>query len=121
MKDIREKYLRITSALKRLALEENVCILALHQLNRESTQRKKPGLENLAESDSVGRDADVVLILSTDEEDERLYQELRQTELIVAKNRQGATGSKTPLQFSGSRYTFFLTEYERPSSSRERY
>ena len=122
VKDIREKYLRITSALKRLALEENVCILALHQLNRESTQRKKPGLENLAESDSVGRDADVVLILSTDEEDEQLYRELRQTELIVAKNRQGATGSKTALQFSGSRYTFFETAYqERPSSSRERF
>ena len=122
VKDIREKYLRITNTLKRLALQENVCILALHQLNRESTQRKKPGIENLAESDSVGRDADVVLILNNDDEEEAMFNELRQTELIIAKNRQGAIGAKITLQFSGSRYTFFETDYSRqPTADRTRH
>ena len=106
VKDIREKYLRITNTLKRLALQENVCILALHQLNRASTERKKPGIENLAESDSVGRDADVVLILNSDDDEEAMFNELRQTELIIAKNRQGAIGGKITLHFHGSRYTF---------------
>lgn len=122
VKDIREKYLRITNTLKRLALQENVCILALHQLNRASTERKKPGIENLAESDSVGRDADVVLILNSDDEEEAMFNELRQTELIIAKNRQGAIGGKITLQFSGNRYTFFETEYrQQPTQDRTRH
>lgn len=119
VKDIREKYLRITNTLKRLALQENVCILALHQLNRESTQRKKPGIENLAESDSVGRDADVVLILNSDDEEEAMFNELRQTELIIAKNRQGAIGGKITLHFHGSRYTFSETEYRKTSANND--
>ena len=122
VKDIREKYLRITNALKRLALQENVCILALHQLNRASTERKKPGIENLAESDSVGRDADVVLILNSDDEEEAMFNELRQTELLIAKNRQGAIGGKITLQFSGNRYTFYETEYrQQPTANRTRH
>ena len=106
-KDIRDKYIQITNTLKRIALNENVCILALHQLNRASTDRKTPGIENLAESDSVGRDSDVVLMLSVEEEED--YKELKHTELIIAKNRQGAVGAKIPLQFHGARYTFCET------------
>lgn len=106
-KDIRDKYIQITNALKRIALNEKTCILALHQLNRASNDRKTPGIENLAESDSVGRDADVVLILSVDEDED--YKDLKHTDLIIAKNRQGRTGNKIPLQFHGARYTFCET------------
>lgn len=103
-KDIREKYILMTNALKRIALNENVCILALHQLNREGEGKKKPTLSNLAESDSVGRDADVVLALN--EHEETNNEELDALELIIAKNRQGAVGAKIPLHFHGARYTF---------------
>ena len=106
-KDIRDKYIQITNTLKRIALNENVCILALHQLNREAAQRNTPSLENLAESDSVGRDADVVLMLKQDEEED--YKELKRTDLVVVKNRQGKVGNKIPLQFHGARYTFCET------------
>ena len=107
-KDIRDKYIQITNALKRIALNENICVLALHQLNRESTDRKTPSIENLAESDSVGRDADVVLLLRVDEEanERRQNPELSCTDLVIAKNRQGRAGEKIPLQFHGARYTF---------------
>lgn len=103
-KDIREKYILMTNAFKRIALNENVCILALHQLNREGEGKKKPTLSNLAESDSVGRDADVVLALN--EHEETNDTRLDALDLIVAKNRQGAVGAKIPLQFHGARYTF---------------
>ncbi len=103
-KDIREKYILMTNALKRIALNENVCILALHQLNREGEGKKKPTLSNLAESDSVGRDADVVLALN--EHEETNEKGLDSLELIIAKNRQGAVGDKIPLHFLGARYTF---------------
>ena len=104
---IRDRYIEVTNALKRIALTENVCIICVHQLNRTSTDQKKPRLENLAESDSVGRDADVVLMLATDDEEE--YNELKMTELIVIKNRQGRAGQSTLLAFHGARYTFSET------------
>ena len=106
-KDIRDKYMKVTAALKRLALQEKVCILALHQLNRAGADRDRPSLENLAESDSVGRDADVVLTLKTREEED--YKSLRYEELNVVKNRQGRAGDKIPLMLNGERYTFNLT------------
>ena len=114
-KDIREKYIKMTGTLKHIALQEEVCIIAVHQLNRESTDRKKPSIENLAESDSVGRDSDVVLLLIADEEENQRrenesaghpYKNLRRVELIIAKNRQGRVGERTALEFNGSRYTF---------------
>ena len=103
-KDIRDKYIQITNALKRIALNEKVCILALHQLNREGEGKKKPTLSNLAESDSVGRDADVVLALNEHEKTDK--KGLDSLELIIAKNRQGAVGQRIPLHFHGARYTF---------------
>lgn len=106
-KDIRDQYMKVTAALKRLALSENVCILALHQLNRAGADRKRAGLENLAESDSVGRDADVVLTLNTSEDED--YKMLRYEELFIAKNRQGRAGEKIPLMLNGERSTFNLT------------
>ena len=106
-KDIRDQYMKVTAALKRLALSENVCILALHQLNRAGAERKRPSLENLAESDSVGRDADVVLTLNTNEDED--YKSLRYEELFVVKNRQGRAGDKIPLMLNGERSTFNLT------------
>ena len=103
-KDIREKYILMTNAFKRIALNDNVCVLALHQLNREGEGKSKPKLSNLAESDSVGRDADVVLALNEHKETDN--EKLESLDLIVAKNRQGAVGAKIPLHYYGARFTF---------------
>lgn len=115
-KDIRDKYIKVTSTLKRIALQENICVLALSQLNRDATQRKTPGIENLAESDSTGRDADLVLTLKADEEED--YKETKRIDLFISKNRQGAVGRKIPLAFYGSKYSFFEIEAE-PTTARK--
>ncbi len=94
---------RISRGLKLLARELNVPILALSQLSREVEKRnssnqegvnKKPMLSDLRESGSIEQDADVVMFLHREDtkgDNERIRN--RKTELIIAKNRQGMTGS----------------------------
>lgn len=73
--------------LKILAKELHVPVLALAQLNRESARGAAPVVADLRESGSLEQDADVVLLLHIDPEDE--------TELNVGvgKNRHGPTGT----------------------------
>lgn len=115
-KDIRDKYMQITDKLKKIALADNVCILALHQLNRGAEDKKIPGLADLAESDSVGRDSDVVLILNNVERDNPHFAELIDIDLIIAKNRQGHAGDILTLELNGSRATFYPFEGKRKQS-----
>lgn len=111
-KDNREKYIVITRALKRIAMEQKVAILLLSQLNRASTEGgtpkkpKKPTLENLHESDSTGQDADNVLLLYTLKEEEDTDREERKTFLRIAKQRNGISGKDIPLMYRGERFTF---------------
>lgn len=111
-KDNREKYIVITRALKRIAMEQKVAILLLSQLNRASTEGgtakkpKKPTLENLHESDSTGQDADNVLLLYTREDEEDTDSPERETFLRIAKQRNGISGKDIPLMYRGERFTF---------------
>lgn len=77
--------------LKLLAMELNVPVVMLSQLNRESTNRddKKPKLSDLRESGSIEQDSDVVLLLHRDIVDEGKAHELQ---MIIAKNRHGRPG-----------------------------
>lgn len=94
---------RISRGLKLLARELNVPILALSQLSREVEKRgssnqegvnKKPMLSDLRESGSIEQDADVVMFLHReDNKGENEHIRNRKTELLIAKNRQGMTGS----------------------------
>lgn len=123
VKDIREKFIEITSRLKAIALEENVCILALTQLNRASKDKRTPSIENLQESDATGQNADVVLFLQAQDEDDehRMFDEIKPIDLIIGKNRQGKAGARIPLQFYGSRYTFCNTEYTEPPAEADKW
>lgn len=118
-KDLRESYIEITRNLKRIALEQNVAIILLSQLNRLSTDGRKPRLENLAESDSVGQDADNVFLLYRDDEirkngeepkdtDKELHEEDRPKviNLRIVKQRGGEINREIPLMFAGWRFTF---------------
>lgn len=105
-KDNREKYIVITRALKRIAMEQKVAILLLSQLNRVSTEKKKPTLESLHESDSTGQDADNVLLLYTEHDEEDTDSEERETFLRIAKQRNGISGKDIPLMYRGARFTF---------------
>ncbi len=79
-------------ALKLLAKELQVPVVALSQLNRGPEQRtdKKPAISDLRESGSIEQDADMVILLHRDS----LYDaEVRpgEADLIVAKHRNGPT------------------------------
>jgi replicative DNA helicase len=98
--------------LKGLAKEIGVPILALSQLNRKVEERKggKPVLSDLRESGAIEQDADVVMFIHRDEEGEGEGEEgggrrlAREVELIIAKQRNGPTGSVDLV---------FLSEYTR--------
>jgi replicative DNA helicase len=115
----------ISRGLKTLAKELNVPVLALSQLSRAVEQRedKRPQLSDLRESGSIEQDADIVMFVYRDEyyvaarepkrpmegDDAKVWDDHAKwmldmerasgmSELIVAKQRHGATG-KVKLRF----------------------
>jgi len=86
-------------ALKLLAKELDIPVIALSQLNRGPEQRtdKRPQLADLRESGSIEQDADVVILLHRDYNDEERAGE---ADLIVAKHRNGRTDT-IPVLFRG--------------------
>lgn len=128
----------ISRGLKILARELKIPIVALSQLNRtlESRDDKRPILSDLRESGSIEQDADIIIFLYRDEvykereskqqvaaakkkknqgenvEVGELYKapEIEKAELILAKNRNGAT--RTIEILYNKKYTLFQDEHE---------
>ncbi|HEY8445023.1 MAG TPA: replicative DNA helicase, partial [Bacilli bacterium] len=90
---------KVSRGLKMMARELDVPVLALSQLSRgvEASEDKRPRLAHLRESGSIEQDADIVMFLHREqpgkEIDETKQVRNHKTELIIAKNRQGATDS----------------------------
>lgn len=116
-----EKVAIISSALKSLAKELNVPVVALSQLNRgiesrEGLEGKRPQLSDLRESGAIEQDADVVMFVHRPEY-YHIYQDdsgndLRgMAQIIIAKHRKGAIGDVN-LKFKSE----FL-RFEEPGSS----
>lgn len=119
----------VTRGLKLLAKDLNVPLLLLSQLSRapEGRTNHRPMLSDLRESGSIEQDADVVLFLYREEmyiqdsdsaKKQAKAQQSRadtegKTELIVAKQRNGPTGT-IPLYFHKA-YTRFDSVDEHPS------
>ena len=91
-----EQVAEISSRLKSLARELDIPVIVLSQLTREA-QGERPKLSQLRDSGAVEQDADIVILLHnlgwTDDHHTRI-----KLNLIVEKNRNGATGD-IPMQF----------------------
>lgn len=85
----------ISRSLKSLARELDVPVIALSQLSRAVEQRqvKVPSLADLRESGSLEQDADLVAFLYREDYYNPETDKKNITELIIAKQRNGPTGS----------------------------
>lgn len=111
----------ISRALKGIAKELSVPVIALSQLSRGVETRggdKRPQLSDLRESGSIEQDADIVMFLYRPEYykitvDEEGMPTQGMGEVIIAKHRNGSTGT-VKLKFIG-KYTKFA-DFDAPSS-----
>jgi replicative DNA helicase len=109
---------QITRSLKTIAREFSVPIIGLSQLSRNVENRvdKKPILSDLRESGSIEQDADLVLMLYQSKNQDTQQSQLSENskndniiEIIIAKQRNGPTGS-IKLKFDAQQTKFFNLE-----------
>lgn len=88
---------KITRALKLLAIEQSVAVVAVAQLNRGPEQRsdRRPIMADLRGSGSLEADADVVMLLHREDYYDKESPRAGEIDIDIPKNRGGATGSLT--------------------------
>jgi replicative DNA helicase len=104
---------QVSQALKNLARELKIPVLALSQLSRAVEHRgdAKPQLADLRESGAIEQDADVVMFLYKADAD--ATGSTIPVNALVAKHRNGPTG-EVNLLFRGDRIRFYNMEKGSP-------
>ncbi len=91
-----EQVAEISRSLKSLARELDIPIVCLSQVGRQS-EGKEPNLADLRDSGSIEQDADVVMFIhkerDTEKEIDNQDKEIIETQIILAKQRNGPIGT----------------------------
>src|SRR3989338_9178975 len=96
----------ISRALKTLARELDVPVLALSQLSRAVEQRRgRPRLSDLRDSGSIKQDADVVMFIHREDKYKENSDRPNIAEILIEKHRNGPVG-KIELYFDEGKTTF---------------
>lgn len=115
---MRETLAYITSRCKQLAMDLNIPIIAVSQLNRniESRGEVLPMLSDLKESGTIEQDADVVIMMTRRENEKDVVW------FNIAKNRSGETGHfpvKAELQYNRFTDEHVDAVWEKPPAKKE--
>lgn len=90
----REHMRDVAVGLKNLSKELDCCIIALSQLSRDNEKEKRrPIMADLKESGDIEAAADTIILLHREDYQNRETEKKNIIEIIVAKNRNGATGT----------------------------
>lgn len=107
---------KISRALKSLARELNIPIVALCQLNRDTEKRedRRPRLSDIRESGSIEQDADIVMFLYRAEVYNQTEDNKGKAQLIIGKHRNGRIGT-IDLAWIGE-YTKYANAQQQPKN-----
>jgi replicative DNA helicase len=107
--NIVQQVTEISRSLKTLARELDVPVIALSQLSRAVEQRGgKPRLSDLRDSGSIEQDADVVMFIHREADNDQGGKK-EEAEILIEKHRNGPTGS-VKLYFDTKKTTFMSME-----------
>ena len=83
----------ITRTLKSLAMELDICVVSLSQLNRSVSDTKSvPTMSSLRDSGTIGQNADIVILMHEPKSDDST-EDRPKIRFYLAKNRRGRTGN----------------------------
>ena len=103
----------ISQKVKQIALENDVAVILLSQLNREGARADRPDLYHLKDSGSIENDADIVLIMNCKDNDPEAakssddYGPYMTINYLIAKNREGERGVRDYFKFYFREGRFF--------------
>jgi replicative DNA helicase len=108
----------ISRGLKGMAKDLNVPVIALSQMSRgvETRGSKDPQLSDLRESGAIEQDADGVIFLTPEDEEQETFGGPRNIKVKIAKNRDGARNTFI-LQFEGNYMRFSSPAPDLPKST----